>query len=88
VDETWVGDNLFTFDGSVLELFGHPASPSSRWHVRAIELELDEERRELKLRATSKWSGKLQLSIPEGDWPAAAAFFERVLAGIPSEPPA
>ena len=86
-DEVWVGDNLLVFDGTVLEVFGHPATPSARWHVRALEIEVGEPdrhaRRLLRLRATARFSGGLGLEIPPEDWPAAEALLGRVLAAMP-----
>jgi hypothetical protein len=87
MDELWIGDNLLAFDGTVLELFGHPATPSSRWHVKVMELEVGDPdkhgRRQLSVRAATKHSGRLTLEIPAEDWPAAEPFLDRVLAAIP-----
>ena len=86
MEELWIGDNLLAFDGTVLELFGHPATPSSRWHVRALDLEVGapdkKGRRMLQLRATTKHSGRLGLEVPPEDWSAVEPFLDRVLAAM------
>ena len=83
----WIADNLLVFDGAVLELFGHPATPSARWHVEALDLEIGEPdrhgQRMLTLRATAKRSGSHALEIPSEDWPNAEPFFAGVLAAMP-----
>lgn len=87
MDKVWVGDNLLTFDGEVLELFGHPADPSARFHVELLELEVHDPdrkgRRTLALKASTTFSGGVHLQIPPEDWAAAEPFVERVLAAMP-----
>ena len=85
--EAWAGDNLLAFDGRVLEVFGHPADPSARFHAAALQLELGEPdrkgRRDLLLRATARHSGGLMLSIPPEDWAAVEPLLDAVLAAMP-----
>jgi hypothetical protein len=86
-DRVWIGDNLLLFDGEVLEVFGHPASPSARFHVEALDLTLEDPdrkgRRSLTLRAAARHSGGLGLTIELEDLPRAEPFLDRVLAAIP-----
>ena len=42
VDEVWAGDVLLTFDRRVLEVFGFPGSESMRYHIRDVELSIDD----------------------------------------------
>lgn len=85
--EVWAGDNLLVFDGAVLELFGHPASPSARWHVRALELDVGEPdrkgRRSLTIRATARYSGAHGIEIAPEDWSQVDPLLDRVLAAMP-----
>jgi hypothetical protein len=87
MDKVWVGDNLLTFDGAVLELFGHPASPSARFHVELLELDVGEpdrkDRRPLTLKPSTRFGGGIQIHIPPEDWPQAEPFLDRVLAAMP-----
>ena len=87
MDEAWLGDNLLAFDGRVLELFGHPATPSSRFHVANLDLTVADPdkkgRRMLTLKAATKRSGGVMLEIEPEDWPALEPFLDRVLAAMP-----
>ena len=83
----WIGDNLLVFDGTVLELFGHPATSSSRFHVLAMDVEVGEpdrkDRRMLTLRATARMSGGVAVQIEPGDWPAVEQLLDAVFAAMP-----
>jgi hypothetical protein len=41
VDEVWADEILLTFDGRVLEIFGFPGATSMRFHVRNMELAIE-----------------------------------------------
>ena len=87
MDEVWVADNLLAFDGRVLELFGHPASPSARYHVENLELTVGDpdrnNRRMVTIKAATRMSGSTALTVPPDDWPAFESFLDRVFAAMP-----
>jgi hypothetical protein len=88
VDEVWADDILLTFDGRVLEVFGFPDAASMRFHVRNMELAVEEADRKGRRTVTVKPAmrgGGCAFDVPEGDWPAVGAFLDRVLALIPEE---
>jgi hypothetical protein len=91
VQECWIGDNLLSFDGRIVELFGHPASPSARFHVENLDLDLaDPDRRgdrTLTLRAATKRSGGVAVVIPAADLEAAEPVLAAVFEAIPGDPP-
>ena len=89
MDEVWAGDSLLAFDGRVLEVFGFMGSESLRFHVRNVELSIDEPdrrgRRSVRIRPAARGSGGCQLEVDEDDWRAVGPFLDRVLAAIPEE---
>jgi hypothetical protein len=88
VNEAWAGDVLLTFDGRVLELFGFPGATSMRFHVRNIELAIDEPdrkgRRSVRVKPATRGGG-CALEVPASDWPQVGALLDRVLEAIPEE---
>jgi hypothetical protein len=88
VDEVWADDILLTFDDRVLEVFGFPGAASMRFHVRNMELVVEEAdrkgRRMVRVKPAMRGEG-CAFDVPEGDWPAVGAFLDRVLALIPEE---
>ena len=88
MDEVWADDILLAFDGRVLEVFGFPGATSMRFHVRNMELAVDEPDRTGNRSVTVKPAmrgGGCSFAVPEGDWEAVGAFLDRVLASIPEE---
>ena len=87
MDKVWVGDNLLTFDGAVLELFGHPASPSARFHVEVLDLEFDDPdrkgRRQLTLMPAAALSGGVSIRVEPDELAQVEPFVDRVLAAMP-----
>jgi hypothetical protein len=88
VDEVWADDILLTFDGRVLEIFGFPGSTNMRFHVRNMELTVDEPdrkgRRAVSVKPAMRGGG-CAFEVPDGDWPQVGPFLDRVLALIPEE---
>ena len=86
-DEVWFGDTLVVFDGRVVEVFGFPGSESLRYHVLNLDVSVGEADRHggraVTLRPASRGSGGCQLEVPSGDWPAASALLDRVMAAMP-----
>ena len=86
MDEVWAGDVLLTFDRRVLEVFGFPGSESMRYHVRNMELSIDDpdrkDRRAVALKPATRGGGCV-FNVPPEDWPAVEPFLDRVLAAIP-----
>jgi hypothetical protein len=89
VDEVWLGDSLLAFDGRVLEVFGFSGSESLRFHVRNIEITVEDPdrkgRRWLRVKPASKGSGGCMFEVAPEDWPPLAPFIDRVMAAIPSQ---
>ena len=82
-DEVWCGDVLLAFDGRVLEVFGFPGSESMRYHVRNMELSIDEpdrkERRTVTIKPATRGGG-CAFNAPAEAWPSVGPFLDRVLA--------
>jgi hypothetical protein len=88
VDEVWADDILLTFDGRVLEMFGFPGAASMRFHVRNMELAVEEAGRKGRRTVTVKPAmrgGGCAFEVPESDWLEVGAFLDRVMALIPEE---
>lgn len=89
MDEAWSGDSLLVFDGRVLEVFGFMGSESLRFHVRNMELSVNEPdrkgRRAVTIKPASRGSGGCRLEVEEGDWPAVGPILDRVLDAIPDD---
>jgi hypothetical protein len=89
MDEVWAGDSLLAFNGRVLEVFGFRGSESMRFHVRNVELSVDEpdrkRRRSVLIKPASKGSGGCMFEVEEEDWASVGPFLDRVLAAIPDE---
>ena len=85
--EAWADDLLLTFDGAVLEVFGFPGSDSLRYHVRNLDLTVEEGkegRRHVTVKPASRGGG-CAFDVPAADWPAAGALIDAVLAAMPEE---
>jgi hypothetical protein len=87
VDEIWIDTTLVAFDGRVLEVFGFSGSESLRFHVRNIEIELQDPdrkgRRWLRIKPASPGSGGCMFEVGPEDWPHVGPFVDRVMAAIP-----
>lgn len=89
MDEIWIDDTLVAFDGRVLEVFGFSGSESLRFHVRNIEISVEEPdrkgRRWLRIKPATPGSGGCMFEVEPGDWPHVGPFLDRVMAAIPTQ---
>ena len=87
IQEVWAGDILLAFDGRVLEVFGFPGSESLRFHVRNLELAIEEGRdgRHTVLAKPAMRGGGCRFDVEAGDWAAVEPLLEAVLAAMPEE---
>ena len=89
MDEVWAGDSLLAFDGRVLEVFGFASSESLRFHVRNVEIELQDPdrkgRRWLRIKPAGRGSGGCMFELEPEDLPQVEPFIDRVLAAIPDD---
>ncbi len=90
MDEIWLGTTLLAFDGRVLEVFGFSGSESIRFHVRNIDIQVDDPdrkgRRWLRIKPASPGSGGCMFEVQPEEWNHLGPFLDRVFAAIP--PPA
>jgi hypothetical protein len=86
MEEVWLGTTLLAFDGRVLEIFGFSGTESMRFHVRNMEIEIDDPdrkgRRSLRIKPASRGGGCM-LQVPPEEWPQIAPFVDRVFAAMP-----
>ena len=88
-NEAWAGDSLLCFDGTVLEIFGFPGNESLRFHVRNLDLEIDEPdsngKRMVTMKPASRGAGGCAFEVDAGDWERAGPLLDRVYEAMPDE---
>ena len=84
--EAWSDDLLLSFDGRVVEVFGFPGSESIRFHVRNLEVTVDEpdrkQRRGVFLKPASG-SGGCRFDVTPEDWAHVEPLLDAVYAAMP-----
>jgi hypothetical protein len=87
--EAWAGDSLLRFDGTVVEIFGFPGNESLRFHVRNLDLEIDEPdskgKRMVTMRPAARGAGGCAFEVDADDWAEAGPLLDRVYEAMPDE---